>query len=177
MIVINHPHEIILTETQIKDRIIELGKQITSDYEKNDLVLIGILKGASVFFADLIRSIYLPITIDFIKVSSYKGQISSSGKVNIIKDCTAAIEGNDVLLIEDIVDTGATSKFLMETMMLKKANSVKICTLLNKSIARPGEDNLKIDYSGFDVPDRFLVGYGLDYMEKYRNLPYIAAFL
>ena len=175
MDILNHPYEIILTEDQIRGRVIELGKQITVDYEKMDPVVICVLKGSSIFFADLIRAVSLPITIDFIKVSSYKGQMSSSGRVNVINECTTAIEGKYVLLIEDIIDTGATSGYLIATMMHKNPLSVKICALLVKKSVVPMEKRFKIDYQGFEVPDKFLVGYGLDYMEKYRNLPYVAA--
>lgn len=176
MNIINQPYEIIITEHRIRERVKELGKQITSDYEKMDPVFIVVLKGSLVFSADLIRAVNLPITVDFIKVSSYKGQITSSGKVDILNDFTADIEEKDVLLVEDIVDTGTTSGYLLEEMMQKNARSVKICALLDKKDARLPGNGFKIDYSGFDVPDIFLIGYGLDYKEKYRNLPYIAAF-
>lgn len=176
MNILNSPHEIILNETQIRDRVIELGKQITSDYRKSDLVVIGVLKGSSVFFADLIRSIALPVTTDFLSVSSYGNQMESSGNVTINCDCTISIEGKDVLIVEDIIDTGTTSKFLIKHLMIKKPCSVKICSLLNKKSARTPGNEIIIDYTGFNVPNKFLIGYGLDYKEKYRNLPYIAAF-
>lgn len=177
MDILNHPHEIILNESQIKNRVIELGKQITSDYGSSDLLVICILKGSSVFFADLIRSINLPVIIDFIRISSYGNQTTSSGKCDIICDCTIPIKGKDILIVEDIIDTGATSKHLIEHLLLKNPCSVKICSLLNKKFARKPGNELKIDYIGFDIPNKFLIGYGLDYKEKFRNLPYIAAFM
>ena len=178
MIDLNNSYEIILTENQIKDKVSELGKQITLDYKDKDLAVIGILKGSVLFFADLIRAIELGITVDFMKVSSYNGQMSSSGRINVISDCSIELEGKDILLVEDIIDTGATSGYLIEKLKSKNTRSVKICALLNKKNAEAEGRRIKIDYYiGFDVPDKFLIGYGLDYKEKYRNLPYIAALI
>ena len=168
-------YEIILNEDQIKERIIALGRQITRDYEGKDPVAIGVLKGSLPFFADLIRNIHLPLFTDFISVSSYKGNMKSSGGVKIINDISIPVKNKDILIIEDIIDTGATSKFLFNHFNNLKPHSFKICTLLNKQHARIPEYDININYIGFEVPDRFLIGYGLDYQEKYRNLPYIAA--
>ena len=172
---INIPYEVIITEKQIKERIPELGEQITLDYRNRELLVIGILKGSLLFFADLIRNIHLPILTDFISLSSYEGNMRSSGKVNIVNDITMPVKDRDLLIIEDIIDTGATSKFLINHLGRKKPCTLKICTLLNKKCVRNFEDDIPVDYSGFDVPDKFLIGYGLDYKERYRNLPYIAA--
>lgn len=173
MEIMNPRHEIILSEKQIKERIFELGSQITRDYRKKDLVLIGVLKGSLLFFADLIRQIRLQILTDFVSLSSYEGNEKSSGVVKVINDITLPVENKDVIIVEDIIDTGTTSEFLIKHLMNKIPKSLKICALLNKKSAR-GLD-ITIDYTGFDVSDIFLIGYGLDYKEKYRNLPYIAA--
>ena len=175
MKILNLPHEIIITENQIKERILELGNQITKDYRDRDIVVIGILKGSLLFLADLIRNIRLPLLADFLSVSSYMGDIKSSGNVKISNDIVLPVKDKDILIVEDIIDTGATSKILISHLLDKFPRSVKICSLLNKKNIRNSEYDVNIDYSGFDVPDRFLVGYGLDYQEKYRNLPYIAA--
>ncbi len=169
------PHEIIISENRINERILELGKQITLDYRGMDLVVIGILKGSMLFFADLIRNIHLPLVTDFLHVSSYDGTMKSSGNVKVINNISLPVKGKDLLIVEDIIDTGATSKFLIDYLRKKNPCSVKICSLLNKKNSRiPGNDT-EIDYTGFDVPDKFLIGYGLDYKEKFRHLPYIAA--
>ena len=175
MEILNLPHEIIITENQIKKRIIELGNQITRDYRNSDLVVIGILKGSLIFLADLIRNIQLPLLTEFLSVSSYKGNMKASGSVRIINDIILPVKDMDILIVEDIIDTGATSKILIDHLKNKNPRSLKICTLLNKQEARNTSDELSLDYIGFDVPDKFLIGYGLDYKEKYRNLPYIAA--
>ena len=168
-------YEIILNENQIKKRTLELGRQITIDYADSDLILIGVLKGSLLFFSDLIRSIHLPMVTDFITLSSYDGNMKSSGNVSVINDITLPVKGRDLLIVEDIIDTGTTSKFLIEYLMNKSPCSLKICSLLNKKNSRiPGYD-IKIDYVGFDVPEKFLIGYGLDLNERYRNLPYVAA--
>lgn len=168
-------YEIILNENQIKERVVELGRQITLDYGERDLVLIAVLKGSLLFFADLIRSIYLPILTDIISVSSYNGSMNSSGDVKIVSDISIPVKDKDILIVEDIIDTGATSKFLFNHFKNLKPRSFGICTLLNKQQARIPSYDININYIGFDVPDKFLIGYGLDYQEKYRNLPYIAA--
>jgi hypoxanthine phosphoribosyltransferase len=138
-------------------------------------IIVGILKGSVTFLVDLIRSIDLQLSIDFVAVSSYGSEMKSSGVVRMRHDAKTSIEGRDVLLVDDIVDTGLTLAYLMESFSTRHPRSLKVCTLLDKKEARKPEIQLKIDYVGFEVPNRFLVGYGLDYDEKYRNLPFIAA--
>lgn len=175
MAVLERPHEIIFSESQIKEKVRELGSEITNDYFDKSPIIVGILKGTVTFLADLIRSIDLQLSIDFIEVSSYGSEMKSSGVVRILHDIKTSIEGRDVLLVDDIVDTGLTLAYLMESCSTRRPRSLKVCTLLDKKEARKPEIELKIDYVGFEVPNRFLVGYGLDYDEKYRNLPFIAA--
>ncbi len=175
MEILKLPHEIVINENRIGERVIELGRQITLDYRDRELMVIGTLKGSLPFFADLIRNIHLPILTDFISVSSYNGNMQSSGKVKVINDISIPVKDKDILIIEDIIDTGATSKFLFDHFKSKNPLSLKICTLLNKQCARISTFDINIDYVGFDVPDKFLIGYGLDYQEMYRNLPYIAS--
>ena len=175
MSVIDMPHEIVLSEAQIKERVKKLGTEITNDYSDKNPIIVGILKGSFMFLADLIRSIDLPLIIDFIAVSSYGSEMKSSGVVRILYDMKTSIEGRDVLLVDDIVDTGFTLAYLMESFSTRHPRSLKVCTLLDKKGARKPETDLKMDYVGFEVPNQFMVGYGLDYGEKYRNLPFIAA--
>ena len=175
MAVLDRPYEIILSESQIEERVRELGTKITNDYFDMSPIIVGILKGSVTFLVDLIRSIDLQLSIDFIAVSSYGSEMKSSGVVRIQYDMKTSIEGRDVLLVEDIVDTGLTLAYLVENFATRHPKSLKVCTLLDKKEARKPEIQLKIDYIGFEVPNRFLVGYGLDYDEKYRNLPFIAA--
>jgi len=175
MIVLDRPHEVILSESEIKKKVRELGSEITKDYSHKNPIVIGILKGSVIFMADLIRSIDLPISIDFIAVSSYGSEMKSSGVVRIQYDMKTSIEGRDVLLVEDIVDTGLTLAYLRENLATRHPNSVKVCSLLDKEEARKPDIELKMEYVGFEVPNKFLVGYGLDYDEKYRNLPFVAA--
>ncbi|SCX89548.1 hypoxanthine phosphoribosyltransferase [Alkaliphilus peptidifermentans] len=164
---------ILFTEEQIATKVKELGKQITVDYENmEDIIMIGVLKGANVFLGDLIREIALPVYVDFMAVSSYGYSTQSSGVVKIMKDLDIEIEGKHVIIVEDIVDTGLTLKYLTENLKSRKIASLKICALLDKPERR--KCDLKLDYIGFDIPDRFIVGYGIDYAEKYRNLPYVA---
>lgn len=163
--------EILFSENQLKERISELGKQISKDYEGKDLVLIGVLKGSVVFMADLIKTIDIPLSIDFMAVSSYGSSTTSSGVVRILKDLDHEIEGKDVLIVEDIIDSGITLKYLVKYLEGRKPNSLSIACLLNKPERRKADIECK--YIGFDVPDYFLVGFGLDFAEKYRNLPYI----
>ena len=158
---------------QIKGRVAELGAEITSDYADRDLVLIGVLKGSCVFMADLMREIDLKLTIDFMAVSSYKDGTVSTGDVEILKDLTNPIREKDVIVCEDIVDTGLTLFRLTEILESKGANSIKIATLLDKPEPRVKKE-LKIDYCGFQIPNKFVVGYGLDAAGRYRNLPFIA---
>ncbi len=175
MTVLDRPHEIVLSESQIEKKVRELGSEITDDYPDKSPVIVGILKGSVTFLADLIRSIDLQLSIDFIEVSSYGSEMKSSGVVRILHDMGTSIEGRDVLLVDDIVDTGLTLAYLMENFSARHPRSLKVCTLLDKKEARKPWVELEIDYVGFEVPNRFLVGYGLDYDGKYRNLPFIAA--
>ena len=169
----NDIQEILLTEKEIRKKVQYLGKQISQDYNKNDeIVVVGVLKGASVFMADLIRQIDIPVYIDFMAVSSYGYSTESSGIVRILKDLDFEIEGRHVLIVEDIIDTGLTLKYLTDNLRSRNVKSLKICTLLDKPERR--KCNLDIDYIGFKIPDKFVVGYGIDYGEKYRNLPYVA---
>ena len=166
--------EILYSEQEIQDRIAELGRQITSDYRDGDLVLVSVLKGSCVFLADLMRAIDLRLTIDFMSVSSYKDGMVSTGDVEILKDLSNPIRGKDVVVVEDIVDTGLTLSRLLEILSSRGANSIKLASFLDKPEPRV-KTELKIDYTGFVVPNRFLVGYGLDAAGRYRNLPFIAA--
>jgi hypoxanthine phosphoribosyltransferase len=164
--------EILYSADEIKARVAELGAQISRDYAGKDLVLVGVLKGSVVFLADLMREIDLKLAIDFMAVSSYKDGTVSSGDVEILKDLTNPIRGKDVIVCEDIVDTGLTLFRLMEILGSRGANSLKIATLLDKPEPRLKKD-LKIDYCGFQIPNKFVVGYGLDAAGRYRNLPFI----
>ena len=163
--------EILLSEEVLAQRISELGYNISKDYVGRDLVLIGVLKGSVMFMSDLLKKITIPCSMDFMAVSSYGNSTKTSGVVRILKDLDFEIEGKDVLVVEDIIDSGVTLKYLLEYLKGRKANSLEIVCLLNKPERRKVEMNVK--YTGFIVPDEFLVGFGLDYAEKYRNLPYI----
>lgn len=167
----NDIQEILFTSGQIAERIKELGRLITNDYSGKDPVLVGILKGAVPFIADLMRSIELPLVYDLMAVSSYGASTKSSGTVRILKDLDLAIEGRDVLIVEDIVDTGLTLQYLIESLKTRRVKSIKVCTLLDKPSRR--KKTIQPDYNGFVIPDVFVVGYGLDYNERYRNLPFI----
>lgn len=163
--------KILISEDEIKQKVKELGQKITEDYKDKDLMVIGVLKGCIIFLSDLIKEIDLPLTMDFMVVSSYGSSTKSSGVVRIIKDLEKDIAGKDVLIVEDIVDTGLTLSYLVDYLKSRKANSVKICTLLEKPDRRKAEVDL--EYVGFHIPDEFVVGYGLDYAEIYRNLPFV----
>lgn len=167
----NDIKEILITEEQIKAKTKELGKLITEQYRGKDLVVIGVLKGCVIFLSDLVREIDLPLTLDFMVVSSYGTATKSSGVVRIIKDLEKDIQGKDVLVVEDIVDSGLTLSYLVEYLKSRNANSVKICSLLDKPERRKAQ--VTIDFSGFQIPDEFVVGYGLDFAEIYRNLPFV----
>ncbi|OLS03001.1 hypoxanthine phosphoribosyltransferase [Tissierella creatinophila] len=169
----NDIKEILISEEEVSVRIKELGKEITKDYKEKNLMVVGILKGAVVFMSELCKRIDLPIDMDFMSVSSYGKSSRSTGEVKIIKDLDDSVEGKDILIVEDIIDTGLTLSYLTDNLKKRGANSVKIITLLDK----PGRRNIqvKVDYLGFEVPNEFIVGYGLDFSEMYRNLPYIAA--
>jgi len=162
----------IVTQEEMRARIKELGKQIANDYTGNDLVLVGVLKGAYSFYADLARAIRIPMRVDFLIVASYGGQSKTSGKVKVITELTEDIKGKDVLLVEDIVDSGLTVQYLIKTLTKHKPKSIKVCTLLSKPERRTID--VALDYIGFKIPNQYVVGYGLDYQQKYRNLPYLA---
>ncbi|MFL0252125.1 hypoxanthine phosphoribosyltransferase [Clostridium neuense] len=163
--------KILIDEEQISKKIKEIGNNISRDYKEKDLILIGVLKGSVMYMANLAKEIDIPCTMDFMSVSSYGNSTTSSGVVKILKDLDASIEGKDVLIVEDIIDSGITLKYLQKYLRAKNPNSVEITTLLNKPERRKAD--IYVKYVGFEVPDYFLVGYGLDYAEKYRNLPYI----
>ena len=167
----NEINEVLITEEEIKNKIIELGKQISIDYKDKDLVLIGILRGAVIFMADLARAISIPVVFDFIAISSYGAETKSSGVVRILKDLDINIKEKDVLVVEDIVDTGLTLNYLLQMLKSRKPASVKVCTFLTKAARR--KVDIQIDYFGYDIPNKFVVGYGLDYAGKYRNVPYV----
>ena len=163
---------VLVSEEQLKAKVAELGAQISRDYAGKNLVLVSILKGSVVFMADLMRAVSIPCNIDFMVVSSYGGSnTTTSGLVKIIKDLDGNLSGKDVLIVEDILDTGVTLSNLVPMLKMRHPNAVKICTILDKPSRRKAD--IKPDYEGFQVPDEFVVGYGLDYDEKYRNLPYI----
>ena len=165
--------EILYSEAQIRNRIVELGDQITVEYAGKDLVLVGVLKGSCVFLADLMRAIDLSLKIDFMSVSSYKDGTQSTGDVEILKDLSNSIRDKHVLIIEDIVDTGLTLTRLVEILGSRGAASIKIATFLDKPEPRIKKE-LVVDYTGFVIPNKFVVGYGLDAAGRYRNLPFIA---
>ncbi|MBQ7174315.1 MAG: hypoxanthine phosphoribosyltransferase [Lachnospiraceae bacterium] len=163
----------LISEEKLKERIRELAKEIDRDYAGKEIHLICVLKGGAYFMTELSKYITIPVTIDFMAVSSYGSKTVSSGIVKIIKDHDEPIEGRDVLVVEDIVDTGFTLSYLLEMLRDRKPASLKLCAMLNKPDRRIRE--VKIDYLGFDIPDEFVVGYGLDYDQHYRNLPYIGS--
>ncbi|HHV45637.1 MAG TPA: hypoxanthine phosphoribosyltransferase [Tissierellia bacterium] len=165
--------EILVTEEQIQSKVKELGERITEDYQGKDLMLVGILKGAVMFLSDLARNIKLPVMIDFMAVSSYGSSSESTGIVRIIKDLESSIDGKDILIVEDIIDTGLTLSYLTDNLRKRRAKSVRIVTLLDKPERRKVE--VPVDYTGFVIPDEFVIGYGIDYAEQYRNLPFVAA--
>ena len=162
----------IVTQEEMRARIKELGKQITHDYTGKDFVLIGVLKGAYAFYADLARAIRVPMRVDFLVVTSYGSRAKTSGKVKVVTELTEDIKGKDVLLVEDIVDSRLTVQSLVKTLAKKKPKSIKVCTLLSKPERR--QIDVTLDYIGFKIPNKYVVGYGLDYQQKYRNLPYLA---
>lgn len=163
--------EILLTEDEILSKVKEMGKLISEEYAGKDLIIVGILKGSVIFASELIKNISIPCEIDFMAVSSYGNSTETSGVVRILKDLDHGIEGKDIIIVEDIIDSGITLDYLLKYLKARKANSIEIVTLLTKPSRRMVD--LKVKYCGFEVPDEFLVGYGLDYSEKYRNLPYI----
>jgi hypoxanthine phosphoribosyltransferase len=164
--------EVLLTEEQIQGKVAELGRQISADYAGRQLTLVSVLKGSLPFMADLMRAISIPVRIDLMEVSSYGGTATeSSGLVRILKDLSASIDGADVLIVEDIIDTGLTLNYLVRYLRGKNPASLRICTLLDKPARRLVE--IPVDYIGFTIPDQFVVGYGLDYGEVYRNLRFV----
>ena len=164
--------EVMISEEQIRTRIKELGAEITRDYAGRNPLLIGVLKGACFFLSDLMRAIDTRVGIEFMAISSYGSSTRTSGEVRIMKDLDVPIEGRDILVVEDIVDTGLTLSYLLSNLESRGAASVKLAALLDKFERRQKE--VKIDYLGFKIPDEFVVGYGLDFAERYRNLPFIA---
>lgn len=170
----NDIEKVLLSEEDLKNIVERLGSQITEDYKDKNLVLVSVLKGSVVFMADLMRAIKLPCKIDFMAVSSYGSGTKTSGVVKIVKDLDSEVVcGNDLLIVEDILDSGVTLEYLMKILSARNPNSIKICTLLDKPERRKA--NVKADYAGAQIPDAFVVGYGLDYDEKYRNLPFVGA--
>ena len=163
--------KVLISREEIERKIGEVAEQISQDYADKDLLLVGILKGSVVFLADLMRRLSIHAQIDFMSVSSYGSGTKSSGVVKIIKDLDNSVEGRDVLLVEDILDSGLTLSYLRELLRDRHPNSIRIVTLLNKPARRTAD--IQPDYCCFDVPDEFVVGYGLDYAERYRNLPYV----
>ncbi len=164
--------EVLITEEQIRDRVAELGLELSRDYAGKNPVIVGVLKGVVVFYADMIRKITVPCELDFMSISSYSGT-ETTGKAVIKKDVSADIEGRHVLILEDIYDTGTSLDRTYKHLMEKNPASIKVCTLLDKPARRKPEFTLKADYVGFTIPDEFVVGYGLDFNEYYRNLPYV----
>jgi hypoxanthine phosphoribosyltransferase len=165
--------ETLVGHEELEARVRELGAEISRDYAGRDLVLIGVLKGAVLFLADLIRELEVPCEVDFMAVSSYGSSTDSSGVVRILKDLDASIEGRDVLLVEDIVDSGLTLHYLLKNLRARNPGSLEVCALLTKPERR--RVDLPIRYVGFEIPNRFAIGYGLDHGQRYRNLPYVAA--
>lgn len=163
--------EVMLTEEEVNKRIREIGEQITKDYEGKKVHLICVLKGGAFFMVELAKRIDLPVSLDFMSVSSYGGETKSSGVVKIVKDLDEALEGKEVIVVEDIVDSGRTLSYLLDMLKDRKPASIKLCTLLDKPDRRVVD--VDVEYTGFTIPDEFVVGYGLDYDQRYRNLPYI----
>lgn len=166
-----HHINVLLTEEEVDNKIKELGEQISKDYEGKEIHLVCVLRGGSFFMCELAKRITVPVSLDFMSVSSYGSDTKSSGAVKIVKDLDDSLEGKDVLVVEDIIDSGRTLSYLLELLKDRKPNSLKLCTLLDKPDRRVVD--VDIDYTAFQVPDKFVVGYGLDYDQKYRNLPYI----
>jgi len=164
--------EILISKEALDARVQELGQEISESYKGKELLMIGVLKGANVFMSDLMRAVSVPIQIDFIAASSYGSSTESSGVVRIVKDLDYSIEGKHVMIVEDIIDTGLTLKYLYDNFSARKPASLSIISLLDKPERRKAD--IKVDYTGFVIPDEFIVGYGIDYAEKYRNLPFVA---
>src|SRR5688572_18475469 len=165
--------EILVQPDDLRRKVADLGAQISSDYEGRDLLLVGVLKGAVFFLSDLMRQITVPCEVDFMAVASYGDATDSSGVVRILKDLDAPIEGRDVLIVEDIVDSGLTLKYLLRNLAARKPKTLEVCALLTKPERRKTQIDAK--YIGFEIPNRFVIGYGLDHAERHRNLPFVAA--
>jgi hypoxanthine phosphoribosyltransferase len=172
---VKDPHigEILVQQDELAHRVEALGEQISADYAGRSLLLVGVLKGAMFFLSDLMRRLDMNCEVDFMAVASYGSSTDSSGVVRILKDLDASIEGRDVLIIEDIVDSGLTLSYLLRTLKARDPATVEVCALLTKPERR--KVDLPIRYTGFEIPDKFVIGYGLDHAERYRNLPYVAA--
>ena len=164
--------EVLVQADELQHRIREMAAEVSRDYKGRDLLLIGVLKGAVFFLADLMRQLDIPCEVDFMAVSSYGSSTDSSGVVRILKDLDAPLEGRNVLIVEDIVDSGLTLQYLMRTLAARNPASIEVCALLTKPERRKVETPAR--YVGFEIPDKFAIGYGLDYAERYRNLPYVA---
>jgi hypoxanthine phosphoribosyltransferase len=165
--------EVLVADEDLQRRVAELGAEISRDYEGRDLVMIGVLKGALLFIADLMRQLTVTCEVDFMAVSSYGSSTDSSGVVRILKDLDAPIEGRDVLIVEDIIDSGLTLQYLLRNLRARSPGSLEVCALLTKPARRRVE--LPIRYVGFEIPNRYVIGYGLDYAQRYRNLSFVAA--
>jgi hypoxanthine phosphoribosyltransferase len=164
--------EALVTQEDLERRVRELGAEISRDYAGKELFLVGVLKGAVFFLSDLMRAIEVPCEVDFMAVASYGSSTDSSGVVRILKDLDATIEGKDVLIVEDIIDSGLTLSYLLRTLRAREPRSLEVCALLTKPERR--EVDLPIRYTGFEIPNKFVIGYGLDHAERYRNLPFVA---
>ena len=168
----NYKIETLIKDSDVNERVTQLGQIISGSYiDTNKLIVVGLLRGSFMFIADLVRKIDVPVEVDFITVSSYGSGMTSSGNVKILKDLDGDISGHDVLLVEDIVDTGKTLEAVIEMLETRMPNSIKVCALLNKQSRRIS--NIKADWIGFEIPDEFVVGYGIDYDQRNRNLPFI----
>ena len=167
----NDIQEVLFSEQQLADKVAELGARISADYEDKNPLVVSVLKGSYVFMADLTRKITIPCNVDFMAVSRYGAGTKTTGEVQIIKDIGSKIDGRHLIIVEDILDSGVTLSFLMKILKARGAASIRLCTLLSKPERR--KVDVPVDYLGFEIPDAFVVGYGLDYAEKYRNLPYI----
>lgn len=164
--------KVLVTPEELQAAVKRLGKELTEEYKDKNVMIIGLLRGAVPFMADIIREMDCYLEIDFMDVSSYHGTTQSSGEVKILKDLDSPVEGRHILIVEDIIDTGRTLKHVIELLKYRKAASIKVCSILDKPSARVEKD-VPVDYIGIEIPNEFVVGYGLDYQEKYRNLPYI----
>lgn len=163
--------EILYTKKELAEIVQRLGRKITEDYQGEEILAVCILKGASIFFADLVRQIQLPVQLDFMQISSYGSSTTSSGEIKIHLDLGQSVAGKNVIIVEDIVDSGLSMHYLMDNFKQRNAKSVKLCALLSKPSRRQVE--VQVDYCGAEIPDAFVVGYGLDYAQRYRNLPYL----